>query len=161
MEVKAILRRVRIAPRKARLVVDAVRNAEAIEAKRQLQVMPKDAASVVLKLLNSAIANAEHNNKLKAEDLYIARAFVDEGPTLKRWMPRAFGRATQILKRTSHITLVLSEKKEALERREVAEKKEASKPTEKHKDAEKKTDTPSKKRAPKKDAAPKTKESAK
>jgi len=124
MEVQATVRRVRIAPRKARLVVDMVRSLDALDAKKQLQTLPKRSAGVVYKLLNSAIANAEHNNKLKVENLYIVRAFVDEGPTLKRWMPRAFGRATQIRKRTSSITIVLSEKQGA---EESSEKEPASK----------------------------------
>jgi hypothetical protein len=66
----------------------------------------------VLKVLNSAVANAENNNKLKADDLVVTQAYVDEGPTLKRWRPRAFGRAAQIRKRTSHITIVVSDKAE-------------------------------------------------
>jgi len=110
MEVSAKLRFLRMSPRKVRLVVDLVRGLDTTKAEHQLQFMNKRAARPVLKLLQSAIANAENNNKLKKENLFIKKITVDQGPTLKRWRPRAFGRAATILKRSSHITIILCEK---------------------------------------------------
>ena len=111
-EAKAIARTVRIAPRKVRLVVDLIRGKEVGEAIAILKHTPKAASPVVEKVLNSAIANAEHNYDLDVNSLIVSEVFVDEGPTLKRFRPRAQGRASAINKRTSHITLVVSEKKE-------------------------------------------------
>lgn len=111
MEVKAKLRFLRIAPRKVRLVADLIRAKSALAAESQLSFMPKGSARPMLKLLNSAVANAENNFKLKKDNLYIKRIMVDEGPKLKRWRPRAFGRAAPILKRSSHITIILDELK--------------------------------------------------
>ena len=111
-EAKAIARTVRIAPRKVRLVVDLIRGKEVGEAIAILKHTPKAASPVVEKVLNSAIANAEHNYDLDVNNLVISKVFVDEGATLKRFRPRAQGRASAINKRTSHITLVVSEKKE-------------------------------------------------
>ena len=110
VEVVAKLRRLRIAPRKVRLVADLIRGKKVDEAINILTFLNKKAAKPVLKLLKSAIANAEHNFKLKKDNLFVSKITVDEGPKFKRWMPRARGRADLILKRTSHITLVLSEK---------------------------------------------------
>jgi large subunit ribosomal protein L22 len=110
MEVKAKAKYLRIAPRKARLVVDVVRGMDAVQAVAQLQSMSKKASKLVLKLVNSAIANAENNFNLQKSNLYIKVITVDDGPTLHRWMPRAFGRATPIRKRTSHIVVLLDEK---------------------------------------------------
>lgn len=110
METKASAKYVRISPRKARLVVDLIRGKDVGEAQQILDYSDKAAARVIGKVLNAAIANAEHNNNLDADDLFVSRAFVDEGPTLKRFRPRALGRATRINKRTSHITLVLDER---------------------------------------------------
>ena len=112
MEAKAVVRTVRIAPRKARLVVDLIRGKQVGEAVAILRHTPKVASPVVEKLLNSAIANAEHNYDMDVNNLIVKQAFVDEGPTLKRFRPRAMGRASAINKRTSHITIVVSEKKE-------------------------------------------------
>lgn len=112
MEAKAVARTVRIAPRKARLVIDLIRGKHVNEALSILQLTPKAAAPIIEKVLKSAIANAEHNYDMDVENLYVSKAYVDEGPTLKRYRPRAQGRATQINKRTSHITIVVSEKKE-------------------------------------------------
>ena len=109
-EAKAHANFVRIAPRKARLVVDLIRGKSVGEAIAILRHTPKAASPVVEKLLNSAIANAEHNYQMNVERLYISQAYVNEGPTLKRYRPRAQGRAFPIKKRTSHITLVVSEK---------------------------------------------------
>ncbi|OUM95057.1 MAG: 50S ribosomal protein L22 [Thermobacillus sp. ZCTH02-B1] len=109
-EAKAHARYVRIAPRKARLVVDLIRGKSVGEALAILRHTPKAASPIVEKLLNSAIANAEHNYHMNVERLYISQAYVNEGPTLKRYRPRAQGRAFPIRKRTSHITLVVAEK---------------------------------------------------
>ncbi|MBE4906602.1 50S ribosomal protein L22 [Cytobacillus suaedae] len=112
MQAKAVANTVRIAPRKARLVIDLIRGKQVGEAVAILRHTPKAASPIVEKVLNSAIANAEHNYEMDANNLVITDAFVNEGPTLKRFRPRAMGRASQINKRTSHITIVVSEKKE-------------------------------------------------
>lgn len=112
MQAKAVARTVRIAPRKARLVVDLIRGKQVGEAVAILKLTQKSASPILEKLLNSAIANAEHNYDMDINNLLVAEAFVDEGPTMKRFRPRAQGRASQINKRTSHITIVVSEKKE-------------------------------------------------
>jgi len=112
MQAKAVARTVRIAPRKARLVVDLIRGKQVGEAVAILNLTPKAASPIVEKVLKSAMANAEHNYEMDVNNLAVTKAFVDEGPTLKRFRPRAMGRASQINKRTSHITIVLSEKKE-------------------------------------------------
>ena len=111
-QVKAIARTVRIAPRKVRLVVDLIRGKQIGEAVAILRHTPKAASPVVEKVLKSAVANAEHNYELDVNNLVVSEVFVDEGPTLKRFRPRAQGRASAINKRTSHITIVVSEKKE-------------------------------------------------
>ena len=111
-QAKAIARTVRIAPRKVRLVVDLIRGKQIGEAVAILRHTPKAASPVVEKVLKSAVANAEHNYDLDINNLVVSEIFVDEGPTLKRFRPRAQGRASAINKRTSHITVVVSEKKE-------------------------------------------------
>ena len=111
MEAKAQLSMIRISPRKVRLVVDAIRNKPVAVAIATLQNLDKRSAEPVLKLLNSAIANAVNNNGMEADKLFIAQTFVNEGPTLKRFRPRAHGRAYEILKRTSHITIVVSDQR--------------------------------------------------
>ncbi|RHW36254.1 50S ribosomal protein L22 [Lysinibacillus yapensis] len=111
-QAKAIARTVRIAPRKVRLVVDLIRGKQVGEAVAILRHTPKAASPVVEKVLKSAVANAEHNYELDVNNLVVSEVYVDEGPTLKRFRPRAQGRASAINKRTSHITLVVSEKKE-------------------------------------------------
>ncbi|GAA4741638.1 50S ribosomal protein L22 [Nocardioides endophyticus] len=103
----ASARFVRITPMKARRVVDMVRGMTVEEARPLLKFAPQAAAETVLKVLNSAVANAETTEGLATNDLVISVAQVDEGPTMKRWRPRAQGRATRINKRTSHITLVV------------------------------------------------------
>ncbi len=115
METKASAKYIRVSARKARLVVDLIRGKDIAEAQQILDFSDKAAARVVLKILNSAIANAEHNNGLSTDDLFVSRAYVDEGPTLKRFRPRAMGRATRINKRTSHITVVLDEREQRAE----------------------------------------------
>ena len=112
MEAKAVARYIRIAPRKVRLVVDLIRGKHVAEAYGILRHTPKSASVVVEKLLHSAIANAEHNYQMDPNRLVISKVFVDQGPTLKRFRPRAQGRASRINKRTSHITIVVSDKKE-------------------------------------------------
>ncbi|MFV8829664.1 50S ribosomal protein L22 [Alkalihalobacterium sp. APHAB7] len=111
-QAKAVAKQVRVAPRKVRLVVDLIRGKQVGEAIAILRHTPKAASPIVEKLLNSAIANAEHNYEMEPNNLYISEVFVDEGVTLKRFRPRAMGRASRINKRTSHITIVVSEKKE-------------------------------------------------
>ncbi|NLT34871.1 MAG: 50S ribosomal protein L22 [Gaiellales bacterium] len=109
--VSATAKYIRVAPRKARLIVDLIRGRSVRDAKAILSLTPRGAAPVVGKVLASAIANAENNNSLSADDLYVAKAYVDEGPTLKRFRPRAMGRASRIRKRTSHITVCVDERK--------------------------------------------------
>jgi len=106
--VRAQARFVRSAPRKARLVMDVIRGKDIAEARAILQHTPRAAAVDIKKLLDSAVANAENNFELDPDDLKIGRAFVDEGPTIKRFRPRAQGRATPIHKRTSHMTITLT-----------------------------------------------------
>jgi large subunit ribosomal protein L22 len=107
-EVTAKLRFLRMGPRKVRLVVDMIRGKKVLRALDILSVLPKRAALPILKLLNSAVANAKHNHSLAVEDLKVAEIYVDGGPVLKRSMPKAHGRATPIRERTSHINLVLT-----------------------------------------------------
>ncbi|CAM4253248.1 50S ribosomal protein L22 [Paenibacillus alkaliterrae] len=109
-EAKAHAKFVRIAPRKAQLVADLIRGKQVGDAIAILRHTPKSASPILEKLLNSAIANAEHNYQLDVNKLVISQAFVNQGPTMKRFRPRAMGRASRINKRTSHITLVVSEK---------------------------------------------------
>jgi ribosomal protein L22 len=108
--VRAQAKYVRSSPRKARLVVDHIRGKSVEEARAILTHTPRAAAVPVLKVLESAIANAEHNHELLPEELRVFQVMVDEGPTLKRFRPRALGRATKIRKRTSHITINLTNK---------------------------------------------------
>ncbi|MFD0051566.1 50S ribosomal protein L22 [Actinomycetes bacterium NPDC127524] len=112
MEAKAVAKTVRIAPRKVRLVADLIRGKQVGEAVAILRLTPKGASPVVEKVLKSAVANAEHNYEMDINNLVVSEAYVNEGPTLKRFRPRAMGRASAINKRTSHITIVVSEKKE-------------------------------------------------
>jgi len=108
VEVRARAKYVRTAPRKARLVMDHIRGKNVGDARALLRHTPRAAATDISKLLESAIANAENNFELDPDELKIARAFVDEGPTIKRFRPRAQGRATRINKRTSHMTITLT-----------------------------------------------------
>ena len=111
--VSATAKYMRMAPRKVRLVVDQIRNKSVSQALELLQFAEVAAAVPVEKVLRSAVANAENNNNLRENNLYIAEAYVDEGPTLKRIRPRAKGSASRINKRTSHITIVVAPRKEA------------------------------------------------
>lgn len=105
---RAVARYVRISPYKVRQVLDLIRGYDAERAKEILKFCERDAAIVVGKLLDSAIANAEHDHAMVGDELFVSACFADEGPTLKRWRPRARGRATRIRKRTCHITLLVS-----------------------------------------------------
>ena len=107
MEAKATVRYVRITPSKARRAVALIKGRQVEEARRILRFSPLGAAKTLEKALNSAVANAEQNPGIVPQNLVVERAWVDQGPTHKRWRPRAYGRATKILKRTSHITLVV------------------------------------------------------
>ena len=110
MEARAIVKYARISPRKVKIVLDLIRNKPVGVAMGILKNTPKAASEYLEKLLKSAIANAENNHNMDVNKLYIAECFATQGPTLKRVQPRAQGRAFRILKRTSHITLVLKEK---------------------------------------------------
>jgi large subunit ribosomal protein L22 len=114
----------RISPRKVRVVLEAVKKMTVSKAMEQLQFMPKKSALPLLKLLKSAVANAENNFKLKKENLTIAEFRADKGSVLKRWMPRAQGRATPIHKFTTHVTLILEDKTVAEVKKEKKEKEE-------------------------------------
>ena len=107
-EVRAKLSDARLSPQKARLVADQVRGLQVEKALNILNFSPKKAAVILKKLLMSAVANAEHNQGLDIDSLTIARIFVDEAPRLKRFMPRAKGRANRIVKRNCHITVVVA-----------------------------------------------------
>lgn len=112
-EVSATAKYVRMAPRKVRMVVDQIRNKRVEKALELLQFSTRAASEPVAKVLRSAVANAENNNGLRANNLVVKYAYVDEGPTLKRIRPRAKGSASRINKRTSHITIVVVPGKEA------------------------------------------------
>lgn len=109
-EAKAHVKFVRIAPRKAQLVADLIRGKQVGEAIAILRHTPKAASPIIEKLLNSAIANADHNFNMDVNKLVVSEVYANQGPTMKRFRPRAMGRASRINKRTSHITLVVSEK---------------------------------------------------
>ncbi len=108
---RAIARYVRISSRKVKVVIDLIRGKSVQEAQAILMYTPKAASPVVEKLLNSAVANAENNLDLSRDTLYVAEVFANQGPTLKRFRPRAQGRASRIRKRTSHITIILDQAK--------------------------------------------------
>ena len=110
MEARAYLRNARISPRKVQIVLDLIRNKPVDIALATLDLTPKAASPIIAKLLKSAMANAENNNNMDKDSLYVAECFVTPGPIMKRIMPRAQGRAYRILKRTSHVTIVLKEK---------------------------------------------------
>ena len=111
MDVKATAKTVRHTPRKVRLVLNLIRGKKVDEALAILKFMPNHAASDVYKVVKSAAANATNNNQLDADSLYVKACYANEGLVLKRYMPRAKGSASQILKRTSHITVVVSDEK--------------------------------------------------
>ena len=110
MEAKAIAKYVRIAPRKIRVVIDLIRGKNIGEAFAILKHTPKVGSEVVEKVLKSAVANAEHNYDMNTDKLYVAAAYVDQGPTMKRIHPRSRGQAFKILKRSSHVSVVVKER---------------------------------------------------
>lgn len=110
MEVKAVAKNVRLTPRKVRLVLDLVRGKDVKEALAILKFTPRNTAPVVSKLIKSAVANATNNHQMNEEKLYVKTIYADEARVLKRWMPRAKGSASQILKRSSHVTVVVDER---------------------------------------------------
>jgi large subunit ribosomal protein L22 len=105
---RAVLRHFRMSPYKARQVLDLIRGRDVVRAEEVLRSTPREAARVVAKVLGSAVSNARNNDQLDPEELYVSACFADEGTTLKRWRPRARGRATRIRKRTCHITVIVS-----------------------------------------------------
>ncbi len=112
MEAKAVEKYIRMSPRKIRYVVDMIKAKSIEDAIDILSLTPKIAAIVVKKAIQSAVSNATENHKMKEEDLFISRILVNEGPTLKRFKPRARGRATRIRKRTTHLSVFVSDGKE-------------------------------------------------
>lgn len=110
MEGKAIAKTVRITARKVRLVLDLIRGKKVSDATAILRFTPKGSSAVIEKVLKSATANAVNNNKADQSKLYVKEAYANEGPTYKRYLPRAKGSASGLLKRTSHITIVVAEK---------------------------------------------------
>ena len=127
MKAKAKLNYLHIAPRKVRLVADLIRGMDAKEAEAQLKFLTKRAAKPILKLLNSAIANAQNNFNIEKDNLFVSSIQVNEGPPFKRWRARAMGRAAPIIKRTSHINLVLETKKEVKPKKKSVAKPEVVK----------------------------------
>jgi len=109
MEAKAVARYIRVSPQKARLVADMIRGKEVGEAINVLRFTPKKGARLLQKVVESAVANASQNQAIDIDTLYVKSIFINGGPTLKRIMPRAQGRANRILKRTSHVTVILDE----------------------------------------------------
>jgi len=142
VETKAQLRSLRMSPQKVRLVADLVRGMRVSDALVQLKFSPKRAAKPLCKLLESAIANASHNHQLDTSSLVISTIFVNEGSMLKRWMPRAMGRATPLRKRSSHITLVLvgTRADESASTSPISEVDTATKKVDMEKDVEKKVE---------------------
>ena len=110
MEAKAQLNYARISPRKVQIVCDLIRGKDARTARAILESTPKAASELMLKLLKSAVSNAENNHNMDPEKLYVSQTYANPGPILKRFMPRAQGRAYRINKRTSHITIVVKER---------------------------------------------------
>ena len=110
MEVKATAKYIRIAPRKLRIVMNLIRGKNVNEAFAILQFTPKVGSEVIENVLRSAVANAEHNNDMNVDNLVVSSCYVDQGPTMKRIHPRSRGQAFKILKRSSHVTVCVSEK---------------------------------------------------
>ena len=110
MQAKAVAKYIRISPRKAAQVADLVRGKSVGEAYAILKFTPNKGAAIIEQVLKSAVANAEHNYNMDVDKLYVSTIFVDQGPSLKRFKPRAMGRSDGIMKRTSHITIMVSEK---------------------------------------------------
>ena len=110
MEAKAVARFVRVSPRKVRLVMDEIRGMKVDDALKQLSYSPQKGAAILKKLIDSAVANATANSEIDVDTLFVKRIFADEGPILKRFRPRAMGRASRIRRRTSHLTVILDDK---------------------------------------------------
>jgi large subunit ribosomal protein L22 len=110
MEVKAVAKHVRISPQKVRKIVDAVKGKQVGNGLNALKFMPQKAAGIVEKVLKSAVANADHNNDLDVDSLFVKNIIVDPGPSLKRFRARARGRGARILKRTSHVTVIVADR---------------------------------------------------
>jgi len=110
MESRAVARYIRISPRKVRLIMDEIRGRRVEEALNMLTFTPYKGGRILKKLINSAVANAQQNSGVDVDKLYIYRIFADQGPSFKRFSPRAQGRATRILKRTCHLTVILNDK---------------------------------------------------
>ena len=155
----ATARFIRISPTKARQVVDLIRGRHVDDARRVLRFTQRGASPTVAKVLESAIANAEHNRELPADELIVTRAWVDEGPTMRRFRPRALGRATRVRKRTCHISVVVGRSEEVLaELRDASPERGRKKTTTKKTTAKKTTakKTTAKKTAAKSESAKKT-----
>ncbi|MDP9372266.1 MAG: 50S ribosomal protein L22, partial [Chloroflexota bacterium] len=120
MEVRAVAKYLRVSPRKARLVCDAVRGKDVREAMAILRFLPQKSADMIAKVVKSATANAENNYDLDPEMLYVKRIYADDAPQLKRGSPRARGRYNRIIKRSSHITVIVDEREERAARRRPA-----------------------------------------
>jgi large subunit ribosomal protein L22 len=112
LEAKAVEKYIRMSPRKIKYVVDMIKSRTIEDAVDMLSLTPKKAADIVKKAIQSAVANATENHSMKEKDLFISKILVNEGPTLKRFKPRARGRATRIRKRTSHLSVYVSNGKE-------------------------------------------------
>ena len=110
MEARAVAKYIRIPPRKVRLIMNEIRGKKVGEALNAVSFAPQKGAFILKKLISSAVANAENNFDMDVDKLYIKELYADEGPTLKRFRPRAMGRATRIRKRTSHLTVILDER---------------------------------------------------
>lgn len=113
MEAKAVAKYIRMSPRKVQQIINLIRGKDIKEALAILKYTAKGTAEAVTKVLNSAIANAEHNFDMNVDALYVSQIFVDQGPTLKRFKPRAMGRADVMRRRTSHVTVMVSEREGA------------------------------------------------
>lgn len=109
-QAKSVAKHIRIAPRKVRIVMDLIRGKNVGEAFAILKYTPKVGSEVIEKVLKSAVANAEHNYDLNADKLYVSEGYVDQGPTMKRIHPRSRGQAFKILKRSSHVTVIVKER---------------------------------------------------
>jgi large subunit ribosomal protein L22 len=163
-EARATAKFIRMSPTKARRVMEMIRGRHIEDARRVLRFSPQGASDPIAKVLESAIANAEHNRELPADELVVTRAWVDEGPTLRRFRPRAMGRATRIRKRTCHISVVVGRSQEIVDQlrrlqEEAASTKSSAKKTTAKKTTAKKTtakETTAKKTTAKKTTSKKT-----
>jgi large subunit ribosomal protein L22 len=109
MEARAVARHIRVSPRKVRLIMDQIRGRKVEEVLHLLAFSPQKGSAILKKLVDSAVANASENNKANVDKLFIKKIYADQGPTLKRFQPRSMGRANRILKRTSHLTVIIDE----------------------------------------------------